>query len=251
MYHLELSREELARRRRRRRRLLAGVVVLVVLLASVGALASLEEPDLYIDSMWVQRIDMSTDTVYVTLRLTVYNPNRVQAHLTGVEGTVTSGGQRLDTFSEEELAVIPSDTNLTVDVAIRIDDAPMPMPGPMLQVKGKARVRMWMMGLTYHYDHSIPLTHSPDADNRPPVAQFEPPLFARRGHPVTFDGTTSYDPDGRVVGWLWDFGDGLTAEGPVVDHTFSDRGVFEVTLTVVDQMGERSRATDSLRVLPV
>jgi chitodextrinase len=121
----------------------------------------------------------------------------------------------------------------------------------VLRVEGKARVRSWIQGITYHYSHSIPLTHSADQDNQPPVADIDGPRFARRGHPAAFDGTNSFDPDGKVVGWTWDFGDGQRADGANVEHTFLSQGVYTVHLTVVDQMGVRSGTTVELRVLPI
>jgi len=32
--------------------------------------------------------------------------------------------------------------------------------------------------------------------------------------PTTFDGTRSSDPDGYIVSYSWDFGDGTTGGGP-------------------------------------
>ena len=43
----------------------------------------------------------------------------------------------------------------------------------------------------------------------------------------------------------------MRAEGAQVDHSFLSPGVYEVSLTVVDQMGERGRTSVSIRVLPV
>ncbi|NIP35389.1 MAG: PKD domain-containing protein, partial [Thermoplasmata archaeon] len=106
-------------------------------------------------------------------------------------------------------------------------------------------------GITYHFTHQIPLTHSPDLDNQPPVADISAPRFVRRDHPAAFDGTNSYDPDGKVVGWNWDFGDGYRMTGEQVEHSFYNPGTYQVTLTVVDQMGERGRTSVEIRVLPV
>lgn len=56
---------------------------------------------------------------------------------------------------------------------------------------------------------------------------------------VQFDAGASYDPDGSIVTYDWDFGDGSTGSGAVVTHTYDPPtgGVFTVTLTVTDNMG--------------
>jgi len=104
---------------------------------------------------------------------------------------------------------------------------------------------------TYHFQHRIPLTYDPDQDNQPPAASIDAPRFTRRDRAVAFDGTNSYDPDGKVVGWTWDFADGTIAEGALVEHAFMAPGLYDVTLTVVDQMGQRGEATHTIRVFPI
>ncbi len=70
-------------------------------------------------------------------------------------------------------------------------------------------------------------------ENTLPVAMFSAPMSGVVGIPVTFE-STSYDPDGWIVSEDWDFGDGETATGSVVEHTFISEGIYTVTLTVTD-----------------
>ena len=67
-------------------------------------------------------------------------------------------------------------------------------------------------------------------DNWPPVADF---TYSVNGLTVTFTDQ-SYDPDGTVVSWDWNFGDGGTStlQNPV--HTYATDGMYNVTLTVTD-----------------
>jgi parallel beta-helix repeat protein len=51
---------------------------------------------------------------------------------------------------------------------------------------------------------------------------------------ITFDASSSSDPDGIVERYKWDFGDGNSAIGMVVNHTYSSAGKYNVTLTVTD-----------------
>lgn len=231
--------------------IIATTIVLLLLFASLLAVASLDYPKLTIQSMSVDSIDITSGTLYFSMFLAVDNTNNVDATLSVVEGSVRSAGKRLDTFRIEGDTVIPANTNLTVQYEVRVDDVPLPLPDPLLNVEGSASVRAWVRGITYHFSHFIPLTHSPDLDNQPPVADIDAPRFVRRDKPAHFDGSNSYDPDGKIVGWTWDFGDGNHISGREVEHSFVSPGVFQVSLTVVDQMGERGKTSVEIRVLPI
>ena len=243
-----LDRER--KRKRVRRWLLAGIVVLLILLGSVIALASIEEPTFTVQSMSVDRISIPQRAMFIDIVLSVDNPNSVSATLLGVEGEVISGETRIGDFYSEEEVEIPANSNFTVQLEVRVTDVPLPLPAPVLIVNGKATLRVFL-GITYHFTHAIPLTYDPDQSNSPPVASIDAPRLVRRDKPAFFDGSNSYDPDGKVVGWSWDFGDGQRAEGPQVDHSFLAAGVYQVSLTVIDQMGERDQVVAEVRVLPL
>ena len=66
---------------------------------------------------------------------------------------------------------------------------------------------------------------------------------------VTLDGSASSDPDGSIVSWSWSFGDGATATGPVVSHTYTMTGYFYSTLTVTDNLGETNTAYATIQVV--
>ncbi|MCW4033803.1 MAG: PKD domain-containing protein [Candidatus Bathyarchaeota archaeon] len=78
--------------------------------------------------------------------------------------------------------------------------------------------------------------------NSPPEAIFtQSSTTPTQGEAVSFDASESYDTDGTIVSYEWDFGDGTTATGIEVEHTFTQAGEYTVTLTVTDNNG----ATDS------
>ncbi len=52
-----------------------------------------------------------------------------------------------------------------------------------------------------------------------------------------FSAFGSYDPDGEIVSYHWDFGDGNNATGMYADHVYSEPGEYVVTLTVTDNEG--------------
>jgi PKD repeat protein len=68
------------------------------------------------------------------------------------------------------------------------------------------------------------------------------------GVPVSFDGTASRDPDGSIVLYAWDFGDGTTATGATASHAYLTAGTFTARLTVTDDKGSTGVATVPLTV---
>jgi PKD repeat protein len=75
-------------------------------------------------------------------------------------------------------------------------------------------------------------------DNQPPIAKFSySPKNVDTETEVDFDGSDSSDPDGSIVEYSWDFGDGKKATGKKVSHTFKDGKKFDVQLTVKDNGG--------------
>ncbi len=79
--------------------------------------------------------------------------------------------------------------------------------------------------------------------NRPPVAMPGPQRAVCPMAEVAFDGTSSYDPDGRIVRYEWDFGDGSGALGPTATHVFEAPGIYDVALTVTDDTESSCAAT--------
>jgi len=74
------------------------------------------------------------------------------------------------------------------------------------------------------------------SQNQPPVADFTfYPLHPVVNQSVSFNSTSS--DDGSIVSFSWDFGDGSTASGSQVSHSFSSAGSYSVSLTVVDDQG--------------
>jgi len=60
-----------------------------------------------------------------------------------------------------------------------------------------------------------------------------------KDYPTSFNASQSYDPDGNITKYIWDFGDGSNEtlppqNGSFVVHTYRTVGSFKVTLTVVD-----------------
>ena len=63
-----------------------------------------------------------------------------------------------------------------------------------------------------------------------------------------FDGSASTDGSESPVAYAWSFGDGTTAEGASVQHTYNDSGSFAVELTVTDDEGGSASEAVSVSV---
>ncbi len=85
-----------------------------------------------------------------------------------------------------------------------------------------------------------------DPPNQLPAAAF---TSTKSDLDVSFDGATSTDPDGTIVGWAWDFGDTTTGNGATVAHSYAAAGQYTVTLTVTDNRGGTATVSHAVTVL--
>lgn len=81
--------------------------------------------------------------------------------------------------------------------------------------------------------------------NRPPVA-VAGNVSGVVGESITFNASSSYDMDGTIVSYLWDFGDGETGQGQFVNHTYTLPGSYDATLILTDNGGATD--TDTITV---
>jgi chitodextrinase len=78
--------------------------------------------------------------------------------------------------------------------------------------------------------------------NNPPVAVIkveghiiiDGKITVEQNEQITFNGSDSYDPDGDLLSYIWDFGDGATENGEIVTHIYNDTGICTPKLTVDD-----------------
>jgi len=65
---------------------------------------------------------------------------------------------------------------------------------------------------------------------------------------VSFDGSQSSSPNGNIVSYEWDFGDGSTSTGVKTSHIFTSPGEYTVTLTVTDVYGLKDESQTHITV---
>ena len=93
-------------------------------------------------------------------------------------------------------------------------------------------------------------------ENMHPVALFTADqLTGNSPLDVDFDASDSYDLDGSIVEYAWDFEDGQTASATIATmvHQFtvqSESKVFRVLLTVTDDAGANDQAVKDITVSP-
>ena len=75
--------------------------------------------------------------------------------------------------------------------------------------------------------------------NIPPVADASAgePYSGFVNENIVFNGSKSYDPDQYIKSYHWDFGDGTSADGKIVNYKYSCPGNYIVKLTVFDTKG--------------
>ena len=78
------------------------------------------------------------------------------------------------------------------------------------------------------------------SSNEPPVADAGGDREAKVGSVVGFDGAKSSDPDGSILAYRWDFGDGSGANGIAVKHVYRTAGTYHASLTVTDDSGKEN-----------
>jgi len=80
------------------------------------------------------------------------------------------------------------------------------------------------------------------------AAVINAPATGTAGRPFTWDGSGSTPGGGQIVGYDWDFGDGSTASGATVSHTYANAGSYTATLTVTDSRGRTAKATQTVTI---
>jgi DNA/RNA endonuclease G (NUC1) len=90
-----------------------------------------------------------------------------------------------------------------------------------------------------------------EAGIKPPIAAADGPYATVEGGAITASAAGSLDPNGTVVSYLWSFGDGTTATGASVTHTYAQDGVYTVALTVTDNDGLTDTLTTTASVANV
>ncbi len=100
-------------------------------------------------------------------------------------------------------------------------------------------------GTRYKPSVAVTVTQGGGGGNQAPTANANGPYSATLGSAVSFSSAGSSDPDGSIVGYSWDFGDGGTSTAANPNYTYSATGTYTVSLTVTDDQGATGSASTS------
>ncbi len=101
------------------------------------------------------------------------------------------------------------------------------------------------------YNNIYSLSKPQGIESKLPIAKASiEPSFGKSPLTVSFDGSKSTDPDGSIISYQWDFGDGNTKSGDTVSYTYNDVGKYNVVLTVTDNGGILARDMLPVTVFP-
>lgn len=85
----------------------------------------------------------------------------------------------------------------------------------------------------------------------PPIADFDySPTLPAVNETVTFDASDSYDLDGTIMNYTWNFGDTtvVTVINPIITHAYEGAGNYIVNLTIIDNDGLIDTTIKSIKV---
>ena len=89
----------------------------------------------------------------------------------------------------------------------------------------------------------------PPPASQPPVASFTAsPNPVAPGSLVAFDASLSYDPDGTIISYSWNFGDQSNGTGVTTTHAYVASGTYTAILTVVDNASLSTNASQAVIV---
>ena len=87
-----------------------------------------------------------------------------------------------------------------------------------------------------------------ESGTQPPIGMITGTAALEEGGSASFDSAGSLDPNGTIVSYSWNFGDGAAADGPTATHTYLQDGSYTVTLTLTDDDGLASQTTFAVAV---
>ena len=82
-----------------------------------------------------------------------------------------------------------------------------------------------------------------------PIAMTNGPYEGIISQTIEFDGSASHDPDGILISYKWTFGDGTTAEEKTTTHSYNHPGIYEISLTVIDNFGIKNTTLTTATII--
>ena len=87
-----------------------------------------------------------------------------------------------------------------------------------------------------------------DEENKAPTVHINGPYNGLVKEGIQFKSDGSKDEDGKIVSYLWDFGDGSTSAEVNPVHVYEREGSYKVALIVKDDKGKESKSETTVTV---
>ena len=94
----------------------------------------------------------------------------------------------------------------------------------------------------------IQVTTAPVPNQAPNASFTASPTSGDAPLSVSFNASGSNDPDGSIVSYSWNFGDGTNGAGLTPGHTYNNSGNYTVSLTVTDDDGATDSSSNLIQV---
>jgi C1A family cysteine protease len=88
--------------------------------------------------------------------------------------------------------------------------------------------------------------YNPESYDWPPVADAGEFREIQTNEIITFDSSNSFDSEGEIISYEWDFGDGSSSSEFRPTHQYSDEGIYKLELIVTDE--EKKKSTDEILI---
>ena len=79
--------------------------------------------------------------------------------------------------------------------------------------------------------------YDPESFDWSPVTHANGIYYSSIEEDITFDASDSFDADGEIVQYYWDFGDGTSSFEPVTTHVYNEKGIYTISLSATDNNG--------------
>ena len=117
-------------------------------------------------------------------------------------------------------------------------------------IAANQNITIWDAGMYIQSSGGTPKPHEETPSNYPPTADASAgePYQGYINSSITFNGSRSYDYDGRIITWRWSFGDGANGTGEITPHMYTLPGNYTVTLNVTDNKFVTDLYTTTARI---
>ena len=120
--------------------------------------------------------------------------------------------------------------------------------GPFWGYDGFFNIEYGAKGIDHGYVISV--DYDAQSFDWPPVARIQGPYYSKANESLLFSAQQSFDVEGELLDYYWDFGDGQTAEGLSAEHLYETEGIYRLTLTVTDGVGKTDIIERAVMIQP-